>query len=257
MFLNLLEKGSEKALFLKLVYLIAIANIDSQNNENNIQVNLKLEGTPDYDIPNMHSCYFNPKELELLVSYAKELAPNIGSDYNVRFTYGGSNKVLINTSKLEGWTQVLIDLEGYGRISRIEKLSFANINTKINTYPNDTILPVAKESDSMVGMVNLAFEKTYVEGADEADTRRKALELGLMAVLAGHQDNLTPEIKKAILFELTALAFSDGSYDDEEKRIINLLYDHFDVDKELQSDFEEIIRKFSSLAKEAIDIISE
>lgn len=266
MFLNLLQKTNEKALFLKLAYLIAVAH--SEEDENSAEVSFKFEYVSSENVFSspigttfapvmvgasfgtiaqnkkepLHKLPFNflvtKDEQEMLFSYAKELEAKVNLNSSLEFS---------------------VDVPGYSDygVTSLEEVLYANINLDENTFSNKSILTVAKKSNNLTEMLKTACEEIHVEGQAPAKSRHNALELSLAGIIASCPEALSLQSKKIILFELTAMAYADGNYDPEEKYLLNLLYKHFDIDIEMRHDFEGITQKFSSLAKEAIDIITE
>jgi hypothetical protein len=240
MFLSLLKSEEEKALFLRLAYLVAVGDC---NKDNDKVMNMEFRASRSSGIMGIYGFsslpdlpseikVFSMDEKEILI--LKQFAGELG--YSTREC------------------KHVLYIGEY--ISSPNELFFHNINTNINEFSDKALLSVLEESD-MLGYLQKAFEEVERKGQTEEERRLKAIELCMTAFLASYPEHLSPEIKKIILLELTSMAFADCGYQSNEQHIISLIYEHFGIDKELQSDFETIINKVAALTKEAFNIITE
>lgn len=98
----------------------------------------------------------------------------------------------------------------------------------------------------------VAFSNVITEGIFKGKLSDKEIDKNLDIFLA--TSNL---IKKSVLFELCALAYSDSSIDTREKELINYIAKKFDFSKELINNMFSIIVSMNNIYKSAIDIVQD
>jgi hypothetical protein len=75
--------------------------------------------------------------------------------------------------------------------------------------------------------------------------------------LTGIDQNISSSEKKAILFELIALAYVDYDFSHLEKYVVKCIAEEFHCDYELIDEMLEIVQGYSKLYSDGLEIITE
>lgn len=287
MFFNLLENNNEKALLMKLAYLMAVSHSHSEQNSDNIVLDFCISTQGQTKDKLSDNFMVNMSEFSILKSYVSEMNGNIenkestpmGSLLGLTFSLLSDVTIPLLCRRSQSEERKIYDetlkvtVPGYYLIppfcddeddadaeeqdeESLFSISFNNIDMSANFYSDSSIYDVAIESSDMLAMLSAAHKQVFSSQLSKDEVRRRTLDLALTAVLASHAETLSMKSKKIILFELTLMAYADDSFDADEKRLLSSLFSHLKVDMALQDSFAEIILEYIDISERALRCVS-
>lgn len=121
--------------------------------------------------------------------------------------------------------------------------------SQLETSDRKTFLELAHitaNSDGVIVDQEIEILERY---RDEMNLSHKEYEIQniSMETIIGELKSRSDEIKKIILFELMAIAFSDGIYDENQKQIMKYLQDSFEISPEEYEKLKELLNQLNQI----------
>lgn len=109
--------------------------------------------------------------------------------------------------------------------------------------------------DELEEEVDEIIEKIEELSDDDEDLMIKLLDKNLVKTFKEEFEASEESVKKAVLFELLTLIYSDGEIQDGENRILNLLQNSIDIKDDVINTMKEVIESIAGLQKISDEII--